>query len=117
MSGQPCLDPKNHPVPTDAATETIYKLLNEDSVGCAKITGQDTGLAKKVDFNSWTLFMKSNTETMNANTLGTNLFAFYTKSTITMDLYARDRIAVKCTTGCATNKEFHFGTSAAALFT
>jgi len=39
MSGQPCLDPKNHPVPNDAATETIYKLLKEDSVGCAKITG------------------------------------------------------------------------------
>ena len=61
--------------------------------------------------------MKSNTETMNANTLGKKFFDFYTKSTITMDLYARDRINVKCTTGCATNKKFHFGTSAAALFT
>jgi hypothetical protein len=33
-----------------------------------------------------------------------------------MHLYARDRIAVKCKEGCSVNKEFHFTTSANALF-
>ena len=117
MQSKPCCDANSHPVPGDAATNTIYTLLKEDNAGCGTVTGVDTNLAVEVvTSDTFAKFMASNEETMTAPNLGTQLFNFYKTTNVLMHLYARDRIVDKCTAGCSTSKEFSFTTSATPLF-
>ncbi len=117
MQSKPCCDPRDHPVPSDASTTSIYNLLNENSAGCGKVTGEDSMLATEIiPADTFAKFMAANVETMNANNIGTDLFNFYKSTNVAMRLYARDRIAVKCTAGCSTTKEFGFEASANVMF-
>ena len=52
---------------------------------------------------------------MTAANIGTDLFDYYKKSNTVMKLWARDKIEVKCTAGCAVHKNFNFKTNADAL--
>jgi hypothetical protein len=117
MKDKPCLDPQAHPKPTDAATNTIYNLLKQDQVGCGSVTGVDTNLAQFVDQMTFSLFMASNTATMNANSLGQKMFDFYKTTNEPMKLYTRNKIMIKCTAACAQfTSSYSFKADADALF-
>ena len=114
--GAPCVDMNAHTLPAGTSvTNNLLSLVSEDHAGCGSL-GADNRLSTLADTMTMAEFVTGNN---NNNYLqerwGTAFQTHYAASNLPMNLYARNRIQLECSTTCAGFEDFQFNTSATAL--